>query len=250
MISSVLYPGLISEIEASFSKRNIIGCFILYDLQNDTSIIYNQDRVKQKFLPASTFKILNSLIALECEVIKDENELIQWDSIERSVPVWNQDHTMTTGIKNSVVWFYQELARRVGGERMQLWVDSVSYGNQQIGKNMDDFWLVGDLRISPLQQVEFLKKFVTEDLPFREDIIKTVKEILIEDKTDAYVFRAKTGWATFGIPVGWYIGYIEINEDAYIFVNNIEIRDSADAKERKEITKEVFNEVFNIDLNI
>jgi len=133
---------------------------------------------------------------------------------------------------------------------MQLWVDSVSYGNQQIGKNMDDFWLVGDLRISPLQQVEFLKKFVTEDLPFREDIIKTVKEILIEDKTDAYVFRAKTGWATFGIPVGWYIGYIEINEDAYIFVNNIEIRDSADAKERKEITKEVFNEVFNIDLNI
>lgn len=248
--SSVLYPGLISKIEASFSRRNINGCFILYDLQNDTSVIYNQDRANQKFLPASTFKILNSLIALECEVIMDENEVILWDSVERSFSIWNQDHTLKTGIKNSVVWFYQELARRIGEERMQKWVDSVGYGNQQISKEIDNFWLVGDLRISPLEQVEFLKKFIVEDLPFQDDIIKTVKEILIVDKTDAYVLRAKTGWATFGIPVGWYIGYIKIKGDTYIFVNNIEIRDSTDARARKEITREVFKAIFNIDLSI
>ena len=86
-ISSLSYPGLVSEIEASFSKRDINGCFILYDLVNDASIIYNPKRARQKFLPASTYKILNSLIALECEVIEDETEVIQWDSVERSIPV-------------------------------------------------------------------------------------------------------------------------------------------------------------------
>lgn len=247
---SALDTGLVSEMETAFSNRNINGCFILYDVENDTNIIYNQERAKQRFLPASTYKILNSLIALECAVVKDENEVIQWDSVERPVPIWNQNHTMKTGIKYSVVWYYQELARRIGEEQMQVWVDRVSYGNQQIGKNINDFWLVGELRISPMEQLEFLKEFVAEDLPFRKEVIKTVKEILIEDKSDAYIFRAKTGWADYGTPVGWYVGYIEINGKTYIFVNNIEIRNNQDAKARKEITKEIFKAAFNIDLTI
>jgi len=247
---AALNTGLVWEMETAFSNRKINGCFILYDVENDISIIYNPERAKQRYLPASTYKILNSLIALECEVVEDENELIQWDGIERPIFIWNQNHTMKTGIKYSVVWFYQELARRIGEEQMQVWVDSVPYGNQQIGKEIDNFWLVGDLRISPMEQVEFLKKFVEEDLPFRKDVIKTVKAILIEDKSDTHVFRAKTGWADYGTPVGWYVGYIEINGKTYIFVNNIEIRSNQDANSRKEITKEIFKAAFNIDLNI
>jgi len=247
---AVLDTGLVWEMETAFSNRKINGCFILYDVENDISIIYNLERAKQRYLPASTYKILNSLIALECEVVEDENELIQWDGIEQPISIWNQNHTMKTGIKYSVVWFYQELARRIGEGQMQVWVDSVSYGNQQIGNSIDDFWLVGELRISPMEQVEFLKKFVAEDLPFRKDVIKTVKEILIEDKSDTYVFRAKTGWADYGTPVGWHVGYIEIKGRTFIFVNNIEIGNSADATARKEITKEVFKKTFDIDLNI
>lgn len=242
--------GLVREIDTIFQSKNINGCFIIHNMSRDTSLIYNPQRAQQIFLPASTFKILNSMIALECGVVKDENEIIRWDSVERSIPIWNQEHNMRTGIKNSVVWFYQELARRIGEDQMQIWIDSVGYGNQQIGKEIDNFWLVGDLRISPMEQVKFLKKFIEEDLPFRMDIIKTVKEMLIEDKNDAYIFRAKTGWATFGVPVGWYVGYIEMDDDIYIFVNNIEIQDREDANSRKEITKEVFKKVFNIDLNI
>lgn len=102
------------KIESVFHENGIEGCFILYDVQNDTSIIYNQLRATQQFLPASTFKIPNSLIALECEAIHDENEVIAWDSVKRFVPAWNKDHNLRTGIKNSVVWFYQELARRIG----------------------------------------------------------------------------------------------------------------------------------------
>ena len=95
-----------------------------------------------------------------------------------------------------------------------------------------------------------MTRFVEEDLPFAKENIRIVKEILIEDRSDHYIFRAKTGWSDFGTPVGWYIGYIEIDEAKYIFVNNIEIRDNDDAGARKEITKEVFNAAFNIELKI
>lgn len=249
-VSSFLNQKLVTDIESVFKSRDIKGCFILHDLKADTSIIYNPQRAQQSFLPASTFKILNSMIALECGVVEDEIEVIRWDSVERSIPIWNQEHNMRTGIKNSVVWFYQELARRIGEERMQTWVDSVSYGNQQIGREIDNFWLVGDLRISPIEQVEFLKKLIEEDLPFKKEVISTVKDILIEDENDTYTFRAKTGWATKGIGVGWYVGYLEIDGRTYIFVNNLEIQDAEDANARKEITKEVFKKVSNIDLNI
>lgn len=248
--SSIFNPELITKIEASFVKRNIKGCFILYDFNKDTSIVYNKQRASKSFLPASTYKILNSLIALECKVIEDENEIIEWDGVEHSVPVWNQDHNMRTGIKNSVVWLYQEMARKIGKEQMQKWVDSVGYGNQNIGNNIDDFWLVGNLRISPKEQVEFLKKLIKDDLPFHNENIQIVKEILIEDQKDNYTFRAKTGWADFGTPVGWYVGYIEIDGNTFVFINNIEIQSNEDAKARKEITKEVFKAAFKLDLDI
>lgn len=137
------------KIESAFQKRGIEGCFILHDVKHDTCIIYNKSRARQHFLPASTFKIPNSLIALECEVIGDENEIILWDSVERNISIWNKNHNLQTGIKYSVVWFYQELARRIGEERMQSWVKAMDYGNMEIGNKIDNFWLEGELRITP-----------------------------------------------------------------------------------------------------
>ncbi len=122
-----------SKIETVFQKRGITGCFILYDVQNDLHLFYNQPRTVQQFLPAFTYKIPNSLIALECGVIRDENEIIPWDSVERFVSAWNKDHNLRTGIKYSVVWFYQEFARRIGESRMQSWVLQLKrYSNRTI----------------------------------------------------------------------------------------------------------------------
>lgn len=239
-----------NKIESVFLKSGIEGCFILYDVENDTSIIYNQPRTVQPFLPASTFKIPNSLIALECEVIRDENEIILWDSVKRKVPAWNRDHNLRTGISFSVVWFYQELAKRIGAERMQSWVKDIHYGNMNIGKKVEDFWLVGDLSITPMEQLDFLKRFSAGDLPFKKEHLETVKEILIEDQNERYVFRAKTGWADKGQPIGWYVGYIINRGRTFIFVNNIDINSNEDAKARKTIVREVFKELFDIDLAI
>ena len=116
-----------------YRLNNIEGCFVLYDMKADKYYIYNEKRANEGFLPASTFKIPNSLIALETGAVKDENEVIKWDGIDKGLEAWNHDHDMKSAIKVSCVWFYQEIARRIGEKRMQHYIDSIGYGNKNIG---------------------------------------------------------------------------------------------------------------------
>lgn len=128
----------------------------MYDLQRDRYIRYNSQRCKQRFIPASTFKIFNSLVALEVGAIANIDTAIPWDGkVNSSFPTWNQDQTMRTAFTRSVVWFYQDLARKIGKERMQQYIQAVSYGNQDIAERIDSFWLNGKLRISPEEQRQF-----------------------------------------------------------------------------------------------
>jgi beta-lactamase class D len=237
-------------IENAFKKRDVDGCFIIYDVKKDTALTYNTERATQYFLPASTFKIPNSLIALECKAVKDVNEIIPWDGEERIVPSWNQDQTMRTAFRYSAVWFYQELARRIGMNQMNKWVKKMNYGNQTIGPGIDDFWLVGDLRISPQQQADFLKRLLNDDLPARKRNMALVRDIMIEESNERYVLRGKTGWANFGTPVGWYVGWLQVNERNFIFVMNMDIIKAGDQIFRKEITNEILNNLFEIKLVI
>ncbi len=233
-------------VESAFQNRQVTGCFILHDLEKDSTLIYNPQRSVEEFLPASTFKIPNSLIALECKVIANENEIIPWDNVVRLVPGWNTDQTMCTAIRYSAVWFYQELARRVGEKRMNDWLGKLNYGNKVAGPEVDNFWLSGDLRITPMQQVDFLKKMIREELPVKEKNLNIVKEIMITERNDRYVIRAKSGWATAGPQIGWYVGWLELDAKYYIFVNNIDIIHQGDEKYRTEIAMEILNEIFQL----
>jgi len=144
------------ELEKDF--QGFKGAFVLYDLKGNRYIRYNPERCAERFIPASTFKIMNSLIGLETGVIPDANYVIKWDGAQYDIPAWNQDHTLKTAIQNSVVWYYQELARRVGEKKMQQYVDAAHYGNRDISGKIDTFWLEGGLRISAEEQVEVLKR--------------------------------------------------------------------------------------------
>ena len=166
---------------------------MLYDLNRNRYIHYDPERCAERFIPASTFKIMNSLIGLETGVIPDEDYVIQWDGTQYAIPSWNQDHTLKTAILNSVVWYYQELARRVGRERMQSYVDAANYGNEDISGQIDTFWLEGGLRISANEQVEFLKRLYQDELPFSTRSVNIVKEILVLEKVGSYQLSGKTG---------------------------------------------------------
>ncbi len=219
-----------TEVRADFKKYydqfNVEGSFVLYDPQTDKYIFYNQDQFEQTFSPASTYKICNSLIGLETGVIKDENFVIPWDSVTRQNPNWNSDHDLKTAFENSTVWYYQELARRVGGQQMKYWLDKANYGNADTSGGIDKFWLTGGLRISPKQQIDFLKRLHDNQLPFSQRSVDILKNIMIVKDTLDYVVRAKTGWdAQDNKDIGWYVGYLEKNEKVYYFSNCIQSSD-------------------------
>ncbi|MGB7414835.1 MAG: class D beta-lactamase [Thermosynechococcaceae cyanobacterium] len=226
-----------------FKDLGIEGSIVIYDLNRDRTYEHNANRNAQPFPPASTFKILNSLIALETGAVDNELALLTWDGVERTLPGWNRDLNMQTAFKLSAVWFYQVLARRIGHERMHEWVAKVGYGNQAIGSadKIDTFWLDGDLRITPQQQIQFLRRLQRNELPFSEKVVSTVKAIMIMEQTPSYTIRAKTGWHGFGDPkkaqIGWYVGYVEQADNVYFFATNIDIRNENDSKARAEVTR-------------
>ncbi len=223
-----------------FESKNAKGTFVLYNFNTKNIKYYNRVRADSSYLPASTFKVLNSLIALESKVIKDENEFIKWDGIDKGWSKWNKDQNMKSAIALSCVWFYQELARKIGQARMQNWITKIKYGNRQMGGKIDNFWLSGNLRISANEQVRFLEQFVNGTLPFQRKDIETVKRIMITDSTDTYIIHSKTGWSKQGNKqIGWFIGYVEKENNKWIFAMNIDIVNKSDLKLRKEITYDI-----------
>ncbi len=235
-----------TNLSQEFQTLGVNGSILIYDATSDRTYEHNSKRNTTPFLPASTFKILNSLISLETGVIADEIAVLTWDGIARQLPEWNRDLNMREAIKLSAVWFYQVLARRVGHERMQKWVTQAGYGNQKIGNpaEIDRFWLEGDLRITPQQQVQFLQRFYKHDLPFSERSLAIVKDILVIEKTPDYTIRAKTGWAGFGSQttpqIGWLVGYLEQGKNVYFFATNIDLQTEADAPKRMQVTRRCF----------
>lgn len=230
----------VPEFEKFFDEEDVVGSIIIYDYKNNLYKIFNDERNKTEFLPASTFKIINSLIFLETEAIKDADEIIEWDGVVRFYDMWNQDQTLRSAFKYSAVWFYQELARKVGEEKMQHYVDACNYGNKNIGGGIDRFWLDGDIRITPYQQIEFLVNFYEHKLPFSERTYEIVKDIFIKDKTDEYTLRGKTGWAIrFKPQTGWFVGYLERDENVYFFATQIAIEKDEDAKAREKVTRDI-----------
>ncbi|MCB0647939.1 MAG: class D beta-lactamase [Saprospiraceae bacterium] len=215
-----------SDLKKYYDAYQVEGSFCLYDPVADKYVLYNPDQFEKEFSPASTFKICNSLIGLETGVIADENFVIPWDSLERQNPNWNADHDLKTAFKNSTVWYYQELARRVGKTQMKTWLEKVKYGNADTTGGIDQFWLTGDLRITPKQQIDFIKRLHDNDLPFSQRSMDIVKDIMIVSDTLGTVIRAKTGWSIQGNQdVGWYVGYIEQNQQVYYFANCIQSTD-------------------------
>jgi len=224
------------EWKQIFNKRQIKGTFVLKNVSTNEIKTYNIERSDSTYLPASTFKILNSMIALQSNAIKSVDDTIKWDRVDRGLAAWNKDHTMRTAMPVSCVWFYQVLARRIGKEQMQYWVNQVAYGNMNIEKEIDNFWLEGDIRISANEQIVFIERLIYNELPFDKEIQETVKELMVTDSNEKYTIHSKTGWTN---QIGWNVGFIETNNNRWIFVMNQDIIQKQDAKYRKEITYEI-----------
>lgn len=229
----------------------IEGAFVLLDGQGRRLVVHDSARAWTRYLPASTFKIPSTLIALETGVASDPDFALPWDSVAAPRQgwwpgSWARDQTLRTAFPASVVWYYQELARRIGPERMRDHLARFDYGNEDISGGIDQFWLTGGLEISPVEQVEFLRRFYFGELGVSERSTGLVKESLVLEETPTYRLSGKSGWAGLGEPgarqIGWLVGYLERGDDVYFFATNIELRSGADAAARLRITKEILLE--------
>ena len=218
--------------EPNFGKYD--GSAVILDLNSSKQTVFGL-HVDERLNPCSTFKVLSSMIALDSGVIKDENETIPWDGVVREYPAWNQDHSMRSAIAVSAVWFYQELARRIGAKRMQENVNKVHYGNADTSHTLINFWLGGgSLKISPSEQVDFLSKLMKDQLPFSKRAIHTVKDIMTLKKDEGYQLAGKTGSCN---SVGWFVGFIKQDNTTRVFAFNIK-GDGANGNEAKRIALE------------
>ena len=211
------------DFKKYYDDYHVSGSFVLFDLNRNNYLLFNREQFHQPFTPASTFKICNSLIGLETGVINDADFVIPWDSVARPVTAWNHDHSLQSAFQNSVVPYYQEVARRIGGKRMKEWLDKAHYGNADTSGGIDRFWLDGGLRITPAQQVDFLKRLYLGELPFSKRTMDIVREIMLVSNTLGLVLSAKTGRSEQDAKqIGWYVGYLERGGDVFFFSNCIQ----------------------------
>ena len=207
-----------------FEERGVVGTFVLHRIGDDHVMVHDPARAQVRAIPASTFKILNSAIALETGVVADVDTVIPWDGIRREFEAWNRDQTLRSAIEVSAVWAYQELARRVGAERMAEHVAAADYGNADIGGPIDEFWLRGELRISAMEQLQLLASLINDRLPFSPENQAAVREILIRDEGPNWVLGHKTGTALATEPVlGWLVGYTQHDGDTWVFALNLDL---------------------------
>jgi beta-lactamase class D len=234
------------DFKKYFDSSGVKGSIVVYDLNADKYFYYDSARCGKQFTPASTFKIPNSIIGLETGVIADENFVIKWDGVKRQHEEWNADLDLKTAIKLSAVPYYQELARRVGEDKMKELVTKLNYGNMDISGGVDKFWLNGHLKISQFQQIDFLKKLYKGELPVSKRSMDITKNIILNEDTLGYKLRAKTGTNDIeNLNIGWWVGWVEKEGNAYFFATNIEAKDLNDNfyEARKLITRKVLQEL-------
>jgi beta-lactamase class D len=243
---SEIHPDLAQH----FIDEGTAGTFVGYKIDDYLIIASDKDRSGEAKLPASTFKVPNSLIALETGVVQDpDKDVFKWDGVTRSIEAWNRDHTMRSAIAASAVPVYQEIARRIGPERMQKYVDLFEYGNRNIGGGIDQFWLTGAMRIDPVQQIDFLDRLRRGVLPISKRSQDLVRDILPVTKVGDSVIRAKSGLlgAEIGKPsLGWMVGWAEKGSAQTVFALNMDCEEPRHIPARMTLTQACLRDIGGI----
>jgi beta-lactamase class D len=236
-----------NSLKKYFKENKAEGCFALYNNGTGQFTIYNLSRYRDSsFLPASTFKIVNSLIGLQTGIIGNDSMVIKWDGIKRFNPEWNQDLSMYRAFRVSSVPYYQEVARRIGHDTMQLWLDSLHYGTAKIRGPIDSFWLNNSLKITPDEQLGLVKRLYFTQLPFFKSNQETVKKAMLFEDKPTYKFSYKTGLGRKenGRLVAWVLGWVEENNHPYFFVLNLEAGPDAELSAiRMKILRQILEQL-------
>jgi beta-lactamase class D len=217
-----------NSLRKYFDAQQAEGCFGMFDNSRGQFTIYNLDRFKKPYSPASTFKIVNALVALHTGRVADDSTIIPWDGVTRERAEWNTDLSLAQAFRLSSLPHFQSVARMVGRDTMQRWLDSLRYGNMKMGPTVDRFWIDQSLLITPDEQLGLAKRLYFRQLPFRASVQEMVKKMMVRENNTLYQLAYKTGMGETpdGKPMGWVVGWIEENRHVYPFVLNLQVEPS------------------------
>ena len=235
-----LTPQLTTDWDQVFQQQQVEGVLVLFEPKQQTLTTNDLNRANTGYIPASTFKIANGLIGLELGVVAGAEQVYPWDKQQRAFKVWNQDHTFKSAFKYSVVPIFQQIATDIGKQRMANMLASLEYGNQKVGPELDSFWLDGDIRISAIEQLQFLQKLHDQSLPVSQRTQEIIQQVMLTESTDDYAIYAKTGFGHHGDKyIGWWVGWLETDEQTIYFALNLDLDDIQQAHLRQEIVKQI-----------
>lgn len=212
-----------NEFGRILDSLSIKGSILVYDSENNKCYSNDFEWANTGYLPASTFKIPNTVIGIETGAVENDSTVFIWDGNARAFKSWEKHLTLREAFKVSCVPCYQEIARRIGLQKMKEYLRKFNYGKMVFeGGNLDMFWLEGDSKISQFGQIEFLQKLYFSELPVSENTIKLVKSIMVAEKNPDYTLSAKTGWSgRAGKDNGWYVGFLETRGNVFFFAVNV-----------------------------
>lgn len=240
---------IVPQFEKIIDSANVEGAILIYDLKNDKYYSNDFNWAKKRNLPASTFKITNSIIALETGVVENDSTLLKWNGEKRRFKNWEQDLILRDAFHFSCVPCYQEIARKVGENKMNKFLKKLDYGNMKVdSSNLDLFWLEGESSITQFQQINFLKRLYQSELPISERTEMIMKRMIVIEDTDDYKLSGKTGWSIRnGNNNGWFVGYVETQSKIYFFATNVEPKQQFDMNMfpmiRKDVTFKAFEQM-------
>lgn len=238
-----------SKFQTILDSAKVKGAILIYNLQEDRYYSNDFKWANNGQLPASTFKIPNSIIALETGIVEDDSTIFYWDGEKRGNKNWEQNLIFKDALKYSCVPCYQEVAKNIGVKRMREYLNLFNYGSIKVDStNIDMFWLEGESRINQFEQIDFLMNFHQSNLSISKRTESIMKRMMVIDETDYYKVSGKTGWSYSNEKDnGWFVGYIESDQKLYFFATNIEPTAQFDinffARTRTEVTYEALKQM-------
>ena len=216
-----------TDLSTAFEGKN--GSLVLMDCASDALIEYTPETAARLYGPCSTFKIWNGLIGLETGIISDlDAPFYKWDGKVRAIKAWNQDLTFRQAFRASCVPAFQNLARTIGPERMQSWLDKIHYGNMDISAGIDAFWLPRPGRktilISAREQAQYIRRLVRGETPFSAAAVQSIEEVMLLKKNGKGKLYGKTGSGGDGkghYNLGWFVGFVESGGKRYAYACNV-----------------------------
>lgn len=238
-----LHGKTTENLEISTDFHGFDGSFVLYDSQTGLWKIYRPELAVQRFSPASTFKIYSALHGLEKGIISPESSSMKWDGTPCAFPRWEQDQTLDSAMKDSVNWYFQNIDQLLGRTEISSFLKKINYGNKQISKDLKLYWADDSLKISAVEQVELLQNFYTNTFDCSEQNIQAVKDALRVGEFSGRTLYGKTGTIRRnGRDIsGWFVGFVETDDNVLYFAANIQGVDHADGSQAAAITRSVLS---------